>query len=179
MKTAVRAATMIIGAHSIIYSTNPEADRAFLRNVLKLPHIDVGHGWLIFGLPPAEVAVHPALGPSGGQYYWFGLPYPGSMGTGGCQGCIAVIIKCSTGVAVYHFTGGDDAACTLGVVFGLRLTSWSGCKAIVCGGDDSRDSNCLADEVLSALSRLSVAVDGVSGKGGCGVNPDGSWYEGK
>jgi hypothetical protein len=51
---------MIIGAHSIIYSTNPEADRAFLRNVLKLPHIDVGHGWLIFGLPPAEVAVHPA-----------------------------------------------------------------------------------------------------------------------
>src|SRR4051812_23908234 len=51
---------MIIGAHSIIYSTNPEADRAFLRDVLKLPHVDVGQGWLIFGLPPAEVAVHPS-----------------------------------------------------------------------------------------------------------------------
>src|SRR5690349_2869620 len=51
---------MIAGAHSIIYSTNPEADRAFLREVLKLPHVDVGHGWLIFGLPPAEVAVHPS-----------------------------------------------------------------------------------------------------------------------
>ncbi len=51
---------MLIGAHSIIYSTNPEADRAFLRDVLKLPHVDVGHGWLIFGLPPAEVAVHPS-----------------------------------------------------------------------------------------------------------------------
>ena len=51
---------MIIGAHSIIYSTNPEADRAFLRNVLKLPNVDVGEGWLIFGLPPAEVAVHPS-----------------------------------------------------------------------------------------------------------------------
>jgi hypothetical protein len=51
---------MINGAHSIIYSTNPEADRAFLRDVLKLPHVDVGDGWLIFGLPPAEVAVHPA-----------------------------------------------------------------------------------------------------------------------
>ena len=38
----------------------PEADRAFLRDVLKLPHLDVGEGWLIFGLPPAEVAVHPA-----------------------------------------------------------------------------------------------------------------------
>lgn len=50
---------MITGAHSIIYSTDAEADRAFLRDVLKLTHVDVGHGWLIFGLPPAEVAVHP------------------------------------------------------------------------------------------------------------------------
>ena len=51
---------MIIGAHSIIYSANPEADRAFLRDVLGLPNVDVGEGWLIFGLPPAEVAVHPS-----------------------------------------------------------------------------------------------------------------------
>ncbi|MEY2489080.1 MAG: hypothetical protein QOC70_1022 [Verrucomicrobiota bacterium] len=51
---------MIIGAHSIIYSKNPEADRDFLRDVIRLPNVDVGHGWLIFGLPPAEVAVHPS-----------------------------------------------------------------------------------------------------------------------
>lgn len=51
---------MITGAHSIIYSTNPEADREFFRDVLKFPHVDVGGGWLIFGMPPAEVAVHPA-----------------------------------------------------------------------------------------------------------------------
>ena len=51
---------MIIGAHSIIYSTNPEADCAFLRDVLKLPYVDAHEGWLIFGLPPAEVAVHPS-----------------------------------------------------------------------------------------------------------------------
>ena len=51
---------MITGAHSIIYSKNPEADRAFLRDVLRLPNVDVGDGWLIFGLPPAEVAVHPS-----------------------------------------------------------------------------------------------------------------------
>src|SRR5215472_15575515 len=51
---------MITGAHSIIYSRNPEADRAFLRDVLGLPNVDVGGGWLIFGLPPAEVAVHPS-----------------------------------------------------------------------------------------------------------------------
>jgi len=51
---------MINGAHSIIYSKDAEADRAFLRDVLKLTNVDVGHGWLIFGLPPAEIAVHPS-----------------------------------------------------------------------------------------------------------------------
>lgn len=51
---------MIIGAHSIIYSKNSDADRAFLRDILGLPHVDVGGGWLIFGLPPSEVAVHPS-----------------------------------------------------------------------------------------------------------------------
>src|SRR5207247_9355902 len=51
---------MIIGAHSIIYSKSPEADRALLREVFELPHVDVGDGWLIFGLPPAELAVHPS-----------------------------------------------------------------------------------------------------------------------
>ena len=51
---------MIIGAHSVIYSKNSEADRAFLRDVVGLPHVDAGEGWLIFGLPPAEVAVHPS-----------------------------------------------------------------------------------------------------------------------
>jgi len=51
---------MITGMHAIIYSSNPEADRAFFKDVLKLTHVDVGDGWLIFGLPSAEVAVHPA-----------------------------------------------------------------------------------------------------------------------
>ena len=50
--------TMITGAHSIIYSKKPEADRAFMRDVLKLPYVDSGDGWLIFGLPPSEVAFH-------------------------------------------------------------------------------------------------------------------------
>src|SRR5215470_3922948 len=51
---------MINGAHAIVYSRDPEADRTFLRDVLALPGVDVGGGWLIFGLPPAEVAVHPS-----------------------------------------------------------------------------------------------------------------------
>ena len=49
---------MIIGAHSIIYSKKPEKDRAFMRDVLKLPCVDAGGGWLIFGLPPSEIAFH-------------------------------------------------------------------------------------------------------------------------
>ncbi len=51
---------MITGAHSIIYSSNPEADLNFFKNVLKFPNVDLGHGWLIFALPPSELAVHPA-----------------------------------------------------------------------------------------------------------------------
>jgi hypothetical protein len=51
---------MITGAHSIIYSMNADADRDFFRDVLKLTNVDAGHGWLIFGLPPSEIAVHPA-----------------------------------------------------------------------------------------------------------------------
>lgn len=51
---------MIIGAHSILYSKLPVADRAFLRDVLGFPSVDAGDGWLIFGLPPSEVAVHPS-----------------------------------------------------------------------------------------------------------------------
>lgn len=51
---------MINGAHAVIFSKTPEADRAFLRDVLELPSVDVGDGWLIFGLPPSEVAVHPS-----------------------------------------------------------------------------------------------------------------------
>ena len=60
---------MITGAHSVIYSTNPAADRAFFRDVLHLTHVDAGEGWLIFGLPPAEVAVHPADQSDGQELY--------------------------------------------------------------------------------------------------------------
>ncbi len=50
----------IIGAHAIVYSKDADADRAFLRDVLRLPNVDVGDGWLVFALPPSEVAVHPS-----------------------------------------------------------------------------------------------------------------------
>lgn len=60
---------MISGAHVVIYSKDAEADRAFLRDVLGLSHVDAGHGWLIFALPPSELAVHP--GETGGTEQLF------------------------------------------------------------------------------------------------------------
>ena len=60
---------MINGSHVIIYRANPDADRAFLRDALGLPHVDAGGGWLIFGLPPSEVAVHPADGSNHHELY--------------------------------------------------------------------------------------------------------------
>jgi len=50
---------MISGAHVIIYSKNADKDRAFFKDVLGFKSVDAGHGWLIFALPPAELACHP------------------------------------------------------------------------------------------------------------------------
>src|SRR5687767_5918599 len=54
----------IIGAHALLYSSEPERLRAVLRDVFGWPHVDAGDGWLIFALPPAELGVHPAEGPT-------------------------------------------------------------------------------------------------------------------
>ena len=51
---------MISGAHVIVYSKDAEADRNFFRDILGFKSVDAGHGWLIFALPPAEAAFHPA-----------------------------------------------------------------------------------------------------------------------
>jgi hypothetical protein len=51
---------MITGVHVLVYSKQADAVRAFLRDVLELPSVDAGGGWPIFGLPPAEIAVHPS-----------------------------------------------------------------------------------------------------------------------
>ena len=50
---------MISGAHVVIYSRNADVDRAFFRDVLRFQSVDAGHGWLIFGMSPAEAAIHP------------------------------------------------------------------------------------------------------------------------
>lgn len=54
----------ITGTHMLLYTTEPEALRATLRDVFGWPHVDAGDGWLIFALPPAEMGVHPAEGPT-------------------------------------------------------------------------------------------------------------------
>jgi len=53
---------MITGSHFLLYSKDPEADRTFFRDVLEFPFIDVGEGWMIFAMPPAEAGIHPLEG---------------------------------------------------------------------------------------------------------------------
>src|SRR5579871_1154057 len=60
---------MIDGAHVVIYSQDAEADRAFFRDVLRFPFVDAGHAWLIFRLPSAEAAFHPAEASTGHELY--------------------------------------------------------------------------------------------------------------
>jgi catechol 2,3-dioxygenase-like lactoylglutathione lyase family enzyme len=60
---------MINGAHILLHSPDADADRAFIRDVLGFRSVDAGHGWLIFALPPAELAVHPGDGPSHAELY--------------------------------------------------------------------------------------------------------------
>ena len=60
---------MITGMHAIVFSSQTDKVRAFFADVLGLPSVDAGGGWLIFALPPAELAVHPANGESHHELY--------------------------------------------------------------------------------------------------------------
>src|SRR5262245_27088717 len=57
--------TGIRAAHVLLYTTNADADRTFLSTVMQIPFVDAGHGWLIFKLPPSELAIHPTDGEQG------------------------------------------------------------------------------------------------------------------
>ena len=60
---------MITGVHAIVFSSEAQKVRAFFADVLNLPSVDAGGGWLIFALPPAELAVHPADGSTRHELY--------------------------------------------------------------------------------------------------------------
>jgi catechol 2,3-dioxygenase-like lactoylglutathione lyase family enzyme len=70
---------MISGAHFVIFSKDAEADRAFLRDILGFKSVDAGHGWLIFALPPAEAAFHPADENGGHELYLMCDDLPAEM----------------------------------------------------------------------------------------------------
>jgi catechol 2,3-dioxygenase-like lactoylglutathione lyase family enzyme len=61
---------VINGSHVILFSNDPDADRTFFADVLDFPHVDAGGGWLIFALPPAEAALHPAEGAASHELYF-------------------------------------------------------------------------------------------------------------
>ena len=95
--------------------------------------------------PVAQLGRSPRMGPASGTSQYFGPLLPGQLiGAGGCHTCIGVVISCPQGNSVHHFREGGSLS--------WAGQNWYGCHAIVCGGDDSRGSNCLADAVLSALN---------------------------
>jgi catechol 2,3-dioxygenase-like lactoylglutathione lyase family enzyme len=70
---------MIMGSHVIVFSRDAEADRAFFADVLGRPNVDAGGGWLIFKVPPAELAVHPSDGSNGHELYFMCDDLEGTM----------------------------------------------------------------------------------------------------
>ncbi len=78
---------MFDGSHVILYSASPDEDRAFLRDCLGFANVDAGHGWLIFKLPPGEVAVHPTEGPPHHELYFM------------CRDIEATLVKLANGGA--------------------------------------------------------------------------------
>jgi RHS repeat-associated protein len=114
------------------------------------------------------------IGPGGGSNTHYPPIAPGGppIGAGGCATCIGLVIKCPGGIAVYHFASGDDA------INQFRGQNWTGCTAIVCGGDDSKESHCLADHVLIGALYGGIDVVGVSPSSACGVLAGGGWYVG-
>jgi len=109
-----------------------------------------------------------------GQYQIFAFPTtpPTAVGSGGAGPCHILVVKCPGFVAVFHFSVGDSPSGTLG-----QFTWPSGCTSIMCGGDDSEQSNCLGDDVKSAAKAAGLNLVGVSGNSGCGVDASGNWYQ--
>jgi catechol 2,3-dioxygenase-like lactoylglutathione lyase family enzyme len=70
---------MIVGSHVIVFTRDAAADRAFFRDVLRMPSVDAGEGWLVFALPPAEVAFHPAESNDVHQLYLMCADLPATL----------------------------------------------------------------------------------------------------
>ena len=101
---------MIFGAHVIVSSKDAKADRAFLREVLGLSSVDAGHGWLIFALPPAEVAVHPAEETGGHELYFMCDDLKAEISALGKKGIECSKVQEARWGSVTHFRlpGGGD-----------------------------------------------------------------------
>lgn len=122
--------------------------------------------------PPRQPS--PPRGPDGGDYSID--PYltkpPSAVGGSGAATCHVLVVKCQGSVSVFHFSVGDDPDAT------LEQFNWpSDCEAIMCGGNDEPQSNCLGDDVVDAAEHHGLTLVGVSGNSGCGVDANGDWCQ--
>ncbi len=102
---------MIFGAHVIVYSKDAAADRAFLRDVIGLSSVDAGHGWLMFALPPAEVAVHPAEANDRHELYLMCDDLQAEMAALACKGVVCSTVEEARWGSITHIPlpGGGQA----------------------------------------------------------------------
>jgi hypothetical protein len=84
---------MIFGAHVIVFSNDASADRAFFRDVLGYSSVDAGHDWLIFSLPPAELAVHPADDDFGNELYLMCVDLPAELASLRAKGVRTSVVE--------------------------------------------------------------------------------------
>ena len=109
----------------------------------------------------------------GGGYYEI-LPFPGAgtaVTAGGASPCAIVVVVCDNGVTRMHI-GPQNFLDSIG-----RIRWGKNCRAIVCGGDNSQQSNCLHTDVIDELKDAGITVERVSPSQACGIDSSGNWVE--
>jgi hypothetical protein len=111
-------------------------------------------------------------GTNSGWHEIHARPLKDPVGSTGAAPCTILVVKCPLFVAVFHFKTNDSASRT------LAQYNWpSGCFSIMCGGDDTYESNWMAYDVMMAAGRNNIKMDAIYSASGCGVNSDGSWWD--
>jgi RHS repeat-associated protein len=126
----------------------------------------------LISFPAITVGIAKTINQGPGTVKTLPPPVKGSTVTsGGALPCAIAIISCPNFVTTYHFSPGADTGGDISGYF------WpSGCRAIVCGGDNTGESNCLADAVINSIKESgNIKLEGVSAASGCGIDSNGNW----
>ena len=161
---------------------NRYAATPYIDQPRKMRKLIIGHGFLcrnpcpkpgrVMGYPGRTIPRGQTHVVDGGTYNKVPMPDPENWVTAaGASPCAIVVVACDDGVTRMHFGVRDSTESISLIVWGRN------CKAIVCGGDNDRDSNCLHEDVIQKLKGAGIDVARVSPAQGCGVDGSGNWIE--